>query len=196
MDNVEKILELGGTGWVAIIIVIFSSYFLIVELTKGFDVLKGRFGFWESKTSRRIAKLEERLSQMENDMGDVDKKIDDTRTEFNDREIEHWDESKQIRNSYDDRFISFNKKLDKIIDQLEKRESLDFKKLRNQIVQLGEDAIDRGSISIRKLKSLEELYSEYVDKYDGNSYVQTLMKKVRDLPVIGKLNEHGEDIED
>lgn len=196
MSNVEKILDLGVSGWATLIIAVFALYFLIVELTKGFDVLKGRFGFWESKTSCRIRKLEERLSQIENDMGDVDKKIDDTRTEFNDREVEHWGESMEIRDGYDCKFNIFGEKLDMIIEQLNKRESLDFKKLRNQIVQLGEAAIEKGSITIRQLKSLEELYSEYTDKYDGNSYVQTLMIKVRELQVIGKLNEHGEDIDE
>ena len=98
MSNVEKITELGATGWVELVIVAFAAFFLIVELAKGSDVLKGRFGFWESKTSRRIGKIEEQLSQMAKDMGDLDKKIDDTRTEFNDREIEHWGESKVYKN--------------------------------------------------------------------------------------------------
>lgn len=206
MSNVEKFLELGVSGWATLVIAVFALFFIIVEIAQGWDVLKGRFGFWESKTSRRIRKLEERLSQAENNMGNLNKKIDNTRsesdrkiegvrTEFDDREHKHWGESKEIKRDYDTRLTVVDLKLDRIIEQLDKRESLDFKKLRNQIVQLGEDAIDKGKITIRKLKSLEELYSEYTDKYDGNSYVETLMLKVRELPVIGQLNEHGEDIE-
>ena len=129
-------------------------------------------------------------------MGDVDKKIDDTRTEFNDRETEHWDESKKIRSKYDDRFVSFNDKLDKIIEHLDKKDTLDFKKLRHSIVTAGESYIEKGKITIRQLKSLSEMYEEYTDTYDGNSYVETLMNKVVELPVIGKLNEKGEDIEE
>lgn len=124
------------------------------------------------------------------------KQIQGVRDEFNKKETEHWNESKEIRQGYDERILSLGSKLDTIIEHLEKKDSLDFKKLRNQLVQMGEDAIDRGYISIRKLKSLEELYEEYTDKYDGNSYVKTLMEKIRRLKVVGKLNEHGEDIED
>ncbi len=196
MSNVEKILDLGGTGWAMLIIAAFALFFIAVEITKGLDILKGRFGSWESKTSQRISKLEKRLSQVESNMGDVDKKIDDTRNEFNDRETEHWDESKQIRNNYDSRFVNFNDKLDKIIEQLEKKDSLDFKKLRHSIVQAGESYIEKGQITIRQLKTLEDMFEEYTTNYNGNSYVSTLMTKVRMLPVIGKLNEKGEDIED
>lgn len=196
MSNVEKILDLGGTGWAMLIIAAFALYFIAVEMAKGFDVLKGRFGSWESKTSQRISKIERRLSQVESDMGDVGKKIDDTRIEFNDREVEHWDESKKIRSNYDDKFVSFNEKLDKIIDHLNKKDNLDFKKLRHSIVTAGESYIEKGQITIRQLKSLSEMYAEYTDTYDGNSYVETLMNKVIELPVIGKLNEKGEDIED
>lgn len=38
------------------------------------------------------------------------------------------------------------------------------------------------------------MYSDYRDQYEGNGYVTTLMHKVRDLTVIGKLDENEKDI--
>ena len=188
MSNVEKITELGATGWVELVIVAFAAFFLIVELAKGSDVLKGRFGFWESKTSRRIGKIEEQLSQMAKDMGDLDKKIDDTRTEFNDREIEHWGESKVYKDDIYKILGDINKKLDK-------QDQVGLKKIRHSIVRAGESALEKGYITVRELRSLEEMYEEYVNTYHQNGYVRTLMVKVRALRVVGKLDENDEDIE-
>ena len=67
--------------------------------------------------------------------------------------------------------------------------------MRHDIVQAGENAIANESITIRQFRALEELYEVYHDERHGNGYVSTLMKKVRDLPIIGKLDDNDEDIE-
>lgn len=206
MDQIQYLTELGASGWQVTIVTVIVVLFFSVALIKAFQFLASVFG-WESKTERRFKEMETKMSSLVDENKKIHTEISgvwnqckeaitQTETKFDTREREHWGESLEIRAGYDNQMSVFGTKLDKIIGQLDKRESLDFKKLRNQIVQLGEDAIERKSISIRKLKSLEELYSEYTDKYDGNSYVATLMKKVRDIPVIGRLNEHGEDIEE
>lgn len=59
--------------------------------------------------------------------------------------------------------------------------------LRYTIAQACDEAIRQGEISAGKLESLEELYGEYVDVFHGNGYIKTMMKKVRELPVIGSI---------
>ena len=76
--------------------------------------------------------------------------------------------------------------------QLE-RDKADFVRLKYSIVRAAEEYISKNEITIRQLKSLEENYEEY-HKNHGNSYVTTLMWKVRKLPVLGALDENGEDI--
>jgi len=49
--------------------------------------------------------------------------------------------------------------------------------------------LDKGEISINKLRSLEEMYDEYVEIFHGNGYVKTLVTRVRKLKIIGKLDD-------
>lgn len=108
------------------------------------------------------------------------------------------DENEALRTMvqrHDDCLEEILKKLNDIQEDIKKREKTDFKKLRHSIVRAGEEAVTNKAITIRALKSLEELYTDYHDNKHGNSYVSTLMTKVRLLPVEGKLDEDGNDIE-
>ncbi len=80
-----------------------------------------------------------------------------------------------------------------IQNKLDENDRLELKNLRHKIVRAAEEYIAKGELTIRQLKALEELFEEY-HKRNGNSYVSTLMQKVRLLPVIGELNEDGNDI--
>jgi len=86
--------------------------------------------------------------------------------------------------------------LTKIQNTLDEREVTEFKRMRHEIVQSGEAAMMNGSITIRQLKSLEELYEVYHQEKHGNGYVTTLMYKIRELPIVGKLDENNFDIEE
>lgn len=88
-----------------------------------------------------------------------------------------------------------NEKLSCIQENLSKRDKADLKSMRYSIVRAGEEYISMGKITIRQLKVLEELFEDYHDKH-GNGYVTTLMRKVRALPVIGRLDENDNDIEE
>lgn len=103
------------------------------------------------------------------------------------------DDFKVIVKDHDEQLKNISEQLVKIQVTLDKRDEIDMKKMRHSIVQAGEEAVSDGYITIRKLRSLEELYDEY--RHTGNGYVTTLMKKVRMLRVIGELDENGEDIE-
>lgn len=80
-----------------------------------------------------------------------------------------------------------------IQSKMEENDRLELKNLRHKIVHAAEEYIANDKITIRQLKALEELFEEY-HKRNGNSYVTTLMQKVRLLPVIGELDEDGNDI--
>jgi len=167
---------MGASDWKSFILISFLLFFAVIAVIKGIQFLAEYFGY-ESKEEKRFKKIEERITNLEQ-----------SAQTFYDNRVHDREVSRGIQKDLFD-------KISAIFDKLDKKESLDFKKLRHSIVQAGEDAIDKKEISIRRLKSIEEMYEEYTDNYDGNSYVQTLMVKVRNLPVIGKLNEHGEDIE-
>ena len=61
----------------------------------------------------------------------------------------------------------------------------EFKKINSKYWML----FEKGEISINKLRSLEEMYEEYVEIFHGNGYVKTLMERVRKLPIVGKLDD-------
>lgn len=81
------------------------------------------------------------------------------------------------------------KALTEIKKSLDEQKEVNLKQIRHTIVHTCEDALDKGEISINKLRSLEEMYDEYIEIFHGNGYVKTLVARVRGLPIIGKLDE-------
>ena len=103
-------------------------------------------------------------------------------------------EFRQMVKKHEEQLGMINEKLSSIQENLSKRDEIDLKNMRYQIVRAGEEYVSVGQVTIRQLRSLEELFEEYHNRH-GNSYVTTLMRKVRSLPVIGKLDENDNDIE-
>jgi hypothetical protein len=103
-------------------------------------------------------------------------------------------EFRQMVKKHEEQLRLINEKLSSIQENLSKRDEIDLKNMRYQIVRAGEEYVSVGQVTIRQLRSLEELFEEYHNRH-GNSYVTTLMRKVRNLPVIGKLDENDNDIE-
>lgn len=106
---------------------------------------------------------------------------------------EENDVFREMVQEHDKQLKSIAETLDSIQARLKEDEKVELKKLRYSIVRAGEEYVSTGSVTIRQLKVLEELFEDYHDKH-GNGYVTTLMRKVRALPVIGKLDENGDDI--
>jgi len=104
-------------------------------------------------------------------------------------------EFRKMVKDHDEQLKLINDKLSCIQDNLTKRDKADLKSMRYSIVRAGEEYVSMGKITIRQLRALEELFEDYHDKH-GNGYVTTLMRKVRALPVIGRLDEDDNDIED
>ena len=95
---------------------------------------------------------------------------------------------------HDKELKNIAEKLNCIQKKLEENEKVELRKLRYSIVRAGEEYVSTGSITIRQLKALEELFEEYHQDKHANGYVTTLMRKVRALPVIGRLDENEDDI--
>lgn len=82
-----------------------------------------------------------------------------------------------------------DKSLKTMNKSLDEQKEVNLKQIRHTIVHTCEDALEKGEISINKLRSLEEMYDEYVDIFHGNGYVKTLVMRVRKLKIVGKLDD-------
>ncbi len=205
MDELQQLGTIITSNWQALLLTLLLFIFAIPELIKRLTFIKDWFGY-ETPDEKRFKKLEAEQKRLTEENSKLKALIttaeehcmgviNDTEAKFDERETQHWEESKKIRNNYDSKMDAVDAKLDMILARMNKQDQLDLKKLRHSIIRAGEDAIEKGQISIRSLKSLTEMFEEYTDTYHGNSYVSTLMTKVNLLPVIGKLDEHGRDVE-
>ena len=82
-----------------------------------------------------------------------------------------------------------DKSLKTMNKSLDEQKEVNLKQIRHTIVHTCEDALEKGEISINKLRSLEEMDDEYVDIFHGNGYVKTLIIRVRKLKIVGKLDD-------
>lgn len=90
---------------------------------------------------------------------------------------------------HDNTLKEINVTLKSIQNSLDEQKEVNLKQLRHTIVQTCEEALEKGEISINKLRSLEEMYEEYVKIFHGNGYVKTLVMRVRKLRIVGKTDE-------
>lgn len=106
------------------------------------------------------------------------------------KEAKDKDEKQQkVIESHDETLKEIEKSLMAIQKSLAEQKEVNLKQIRHTIVHTCEDALDKGEISINKLRSLEEMYDEYVEIFHGNGYVKTLVTRVRKLKIIGKLDD-------
>ncbi len=104
------------------------------------------------------------------------------------------DAFREMVKNHDSQLKLIKESLDLINNKLDKRDKAELTKLRHEITCAGEEYVSKGEVTIRQLRALEEMFEEYHNN-NGNGYVATLMDKVEALPVVGKLNENGEDID-
>ena len=101
---------------------------------------------------------------------------------------ENANQSKLIK-EHDDTLKSINESLAKINKRLDEQSDVNLKQVRHTIVHTCYDAIAAGEIQVGKLKSLEEMFDEYLNVFHGNGYVRSLVERVRKLPVVGSLDD-------
>lgn len=103
--------------------------------------------------------------------------------------VEENAKQKELIQEHDEVLKEIKDSLNEIKGSLEEQKGVNLRQLRYTIVHTCDDAIHAGEISAGKLKSLIELYDEYVEVFNGNGYVKVMVEKVKELPVVGKLNE-------
>lgn len=99
------------------------------------------------------------------------------------------EQQKVLIEEHDKALEMVNSSLAQIQASLNEQKDVNLKQIRHTIVHTCDDAIASGYITAGKLRSLEELYDEYLTVFNGNGYVKTLVEKTRELPVRGKLND-------
>lgn len=95
----------------------------------------------------------------------------------------------EIIKSHEKTLCEIEKLLKTINKSLDEQKEVNLKQIRHTIVHTCEDALEKGEISINKLRSLEEMYDEYVDIFHGNGYVKTLITRIRKIKIVGKLDD-------
>ena len=108
---------------------------------------------------------------------------------------EENDGFKKLVQSHEEQLRTIQESLELIQTKLDKREESELKKLRYSLIRGMEEYVSKGEITIRQLKSLEDSFEDYHVQHGGNGYVTTMMRKVRALPVIGQLDEDGNDLD-
>lgn len=107
------------------------------------------------------------------------------------KEAKDKDENQQrVIESHEKTLKEIGSSLQSIQKALNEQKEVNLKQVRYTIVHTCEEALEKGEISINKLRSLEEMYEEYVDIFHGNGYVKTLMTRVRkEVRIVGKIDE-------
>ena len=99
-------------------------------------------------------------------------------------------EQENLVNHLKTSFREIESSLRDIQSSLEEQKEVNLKQVRYTIVHTCEEALEKGEISTNKLRSLEEMYDEYVEIFHGNGYVKTLMMRVRkETKIVGKFDE-------
>lgn len=116
-------------------------------------------------------------------------------TKYNDLKENNEKQTKMLE-EHEQTLKEINDNLAKISKSLDEQKDINLKYTRHIIVDACHDAITARGIQIEKLASLEEMYDEYVNIFNGNSYVKGLVKRVRDLPIIELADDQANNIED
>ena len=84
---------------------------------------------------------------------------------------------------------TINTNLLKIGKSLDEQKDINMKYVRHIIVEACHEAIKAKGIQIEQLASLEEMYDEYVNVFNGNSYVSGLVARVRKLDILDNIDD-------
>lgn len=101
---------------------------------------------------------------------------------------ENEQQSKMLKR-HDESLNQINDSLKQINAALAIQKDVNLKQIRHTIVDSCYEALLANQIEIGRLKSLEEMYDEYVQVFEGNSYVTGLVKRVRNVPIVGTLDD-------
>lgn len=139
-------------------------------------------GIW--KVISMIIHLHDSYTEIREERDQLKQKVED-----HDRELE------DIKGQFAGAIEGITQQLSEIKYALDEQRETKIKELRHQITVAAETALANGTMTVREWTSLHEMVDEYVNKYHQNWYVKPLIAKVdQDVHVIGRLDEHGNDI--
>lgn len=139
-------------------------------------------GIW--KVISMIIHLHDSYTEIREERDQLKQKVED-----HDRELE------DIKGQFAGAIEGITQQLSEIKFALDEQRETKIKELRHQITVAAETALANGKMTVREWTSLHEMVDEYVNKYHQNWYVKPLIAKVdQDVHVIGRLDEHGNDI--
>lgn len=139
-------------------------------------------GIW--KVISMIIHLHDSYTEIREERDQLKQKVED-----HDRELE------DIKGQFAGAIEGITQQLSEIKFALDEQRETKIKELRHQITVAAETALTNGTMTVREWTSLHEMVDEYVNKYHQNWYVKPLIAKVdQDVHVIGRLDEHGNDI--
>lgn len=99
-------------------------------------------------------------------------------------------EQQRIIEDHTATFESINETLEDIKKSIAEQRDVSLKQLRNTIIRDCEEAISLGIISINKFRSINEMYDDYKNIFHANSYVKTLVERVKkEVKIIGNTDE-------
>lgn len=121
--------------------------------------------------------------------------IREERDQLRQKVEDHGRELEDIKGQFASAIDGITQQLSEIKSALDEQRETKIKELRHQITVAAEMALANGTMTVREWTSLHEMVDEYVHKYHQNWYVKPLIAKVdQDVHVIGRLDEHGNDI--
>lgn len=139
-------------------------------------------GIW--KVVSMIIHLHDSYTEIREERDQLKQKVEDHNRELED-----------IKGQFVCAIEGITQQLSEIKSALGEQRETKIKELRHQITVAAETALANGTMTVREWTSLHEMVDEYVNKYHQNWYVKPLIAKVdRDVHVIGRLDEHGNDI--
>ena len=139
-------------------------------------------GIW--KVVSMIIHLYNSYTEVRDERDQLKQKVED-----NDREID------DLKGQFAGAIKGITQQLSEIKSALDEQRETKIKELRHQITVAAEAALANTTMTVREWTSLHEIVDEYVNKYHQNWYVKPLIAKVdRDVHVVGRLDEHGNDI--
>lgn len=139
-------------------------------------------GIW--KVVSMIIHLYNSYTEVRDERDQLKQKVED-----HDREID------DLKGQFAGAIKGITQQLSEIKSALDEQRETKNKELRHQITVAAEAALANTTMTVREWTSLHEIVDEYVNKYHQNWYVKPLIAKVdRDVHVVGRLDEHGNDI--
>lgn len=139
-------------------------------------------GIW--KVVSMIIHLYNSYTEVRDERDQLKQKVED-----HDREID------DLKGQFAGAIKGIAQQLSEIKSALDEQRETKIKELRHQITVAAEAALANTTMTVREWTSLHEIVDEYVNKYHQNWYVKPLIAKVdRDVHVVGRLDEHGNDI--